>query len=133
MQQRGVEEGCLGQSKRSSFMVMTCFRLGDYNILPKKELHRSLQVRITYLLQNPKRVVVRLVRVWQWGRGRIFGNVVLVCSGRVFQAGATVLSSRRCWIRNPALCVEVFVAVRRPRWSFWLFLNPTCSVGCPFS
>ena len=28
----------------SSFLVMTCFLLGDYNILPKKELHRSLQV-----------------------------------------------------------------------------------------
>ena len=28
----------------SSFLAMTCFLIGDYNILPKKELHRILQV-----------------------------------------------------------------------------------------
>ena len=26
------------------FSVVTCFLLGGYNLLPKKELHRSLQV-----------------------------------------------------------------------------------------
>ena len=28
----------------SSFLVMTSFLIGDHNILPKQELHRSLQV-----------------------------------------------------------------------------------------
>ena len=28
----------------SPFLVMTCFLVWDYNIQPKKELHRSLQV-----------------------------------------------------------------------------------------
>ena len=30
----------------SSFLVMTFFLIGDYNILPQKELHRSLQVEV---------------------------------------------------------------------------------------
>ena len=47
---RGVEEHLRASkdSKRlefSSFLVMTCFLLGDYNnILPKTELHSSLWV-----------------------------------------------------------------------------------------
>ena len=28
----------------SSFLVITCLLIGDYDILPKKKLHRSLQV-----------------------------------------------------------------------------------------
>ena len=28
----------------SSFLVLTCFLIGGYNVLPKKELHGSLQV-----------------------------------------------------------------------------------------
>ena len=35
----------------SSFLVMTCFLIGDYNILPKRELHRSLQA-VTYSLAH---------------------------------------------------------------------------------
>ena len=31
----------------SSFLAMTCCLFRDYNILPKKELHRSLQVAMS--------------------------------------------------------------------------------------
>ena len=43
----GIRKHHVGSTLRllcSPFLVLTCFLLRDYSILPKKELHRSLQV-----------------------------------------------------------------------------------------
>ena len=39
----------------SSFLIMTCFLIRDYNLLPKKELHRSPQVDRTNTLASSER------------------------------------------------------------------------------
>ena len=47
----------------SSFLVMTCFLIGDYKILPKKELHRSLQVASVLLPWAPISLIFTFVAV----------------------------------------------------------------------
>ena len=42
---RGLEGfSIMGKGIRSSFLAMACSLIRDYSILPKQELHRSLEV-----------------------------------------------------------------------------------------
>ena len=58
-----------------SFLVMTCFLIRGYNKLPKKELHRSLQVKLFFLFVrqgtlgrhwSPKQVVPECSELQGW-------------------------------------------------------------------
>ena len=71
--------GSTWQPLRSSFLVMIYFLFRDNNILPKKELHASLQVSVQALSGK----CLRIPRLWD---------------GRILVAFAVERGRLRCWI-----------------------------------